>query len=159
MNRNFLKTYFSLCLLLITSLAFGQIANAQSTGLSLEDIVGLKRVSGAYMSPKGDRIAYLLSVPRELYKEDDGKPHHELHVVDFDGVSRAYVTGEIEITAVAWSVDGASLYFLAMRDPEATVNSLFEISLGGGEAVEKFSHVNSISKIYPSPDGKTMAFL
>ena len=149
----------SAVLLLLASLALGQSAVAQSAGLSLEDIVGLKRVAGAYMSPAGDEIAYLLSVPRELYKEDDGKPFQELHVVDFDGVSRPYVTGKIEISAVAWSVDGTSIYFLAKRDPEATVNSLYRISLAGGEAVEIFTHVNSIASIHMSPDGKSLAFL
>ena len=159
MNRNILRTCRSLLLLLFATLSLPQTGSAQSQGLSLEDIVGLKYVAGAYMSPKGDSIAYLLSVPRELYKEDDGGPHVELHVVDLDGVSRPYVTGEIEISAVAWSIDGTSLYFLAARDVDATFNSLFEISLAGGEAVEKYTHVNSIGSIYPSPDGKTIAFL
>jgi dipeptidyl aminopeptidase/acylaminoacyl peptidase len=140
-------------------LTLGQTANAQSTGLSLEEIVGLKRVTGAFMSPGGDKIAYLLSVPRELYKEDDGTAHRELHVVDLDGVSRPYVTGKFEISAVAWSVDGESIFFLAARAPDAKFNSLYEISLSGGEAVERFTHVNSISSMYPSPDGKTIAFL
>ncbi len=44
------------------------------------------------------------------------------------------------------------------RDSKAKFNSLFEISLAGGEAIEKFTHVNSIGSIHPSPDGKTIAF-
>ena len=111
------------------------------------------------MSPKGDQIAYLLSVPREIYKDDDGKPYHELHVVDFDGVSRAYVSGKIDVSAVAWSADGQSIYFVAMRDPDEKFNSLFEIALTGGEAVQKFTHISSIGAIHPSPDGKRIAFL
>ena len=159
MNRLVRTTCRSACLLLIAMLTLGQPAHAQSTGLSLEEIIDLKRVAGAYMSPAGDKIAYLLSVPRELYKEDDGRPHRELHVVDLDGVSRPYVTGKFEITAVAWSVDGESVFFVAARDAEAKFNSLYEISLSGGEAVERFTHVNSIGNIYPSPDGETIAFL
>ncbi len=104
--------------LLVTILASVQLAYAQSDALSLEEIVSLKRVTGIYMSPKGDQIAYLLSVPREIYKDDDGKPYHELHVVDFDGVSRAYVSGKIDVSAVAWSADGQSIYFVAMRGPD-----------------------------------------
>ena len=57
----------------LTLLASLQISHAQSTALSLEEIVSLKQVSGVYMSPKGDQIAYLLSVPREIDKDDDGK--------------------------------------------------------------------------------------
>ncbi|MGB5256462.1 MAG: S9 family peptidase [Woeseiaceae bacterium] len=149
----------SAVLLLLASLVLGQPAMAESTGLSLEEVVGLKRVATAHLSPKGDQIAYLLSVPRQLYKHDDGKPYLELHVVDLDGVSRPYVTGEIEISSIAWSVDGESIYFLAKRDPEATFNSLYRISLAGGEAVEIFTHVNSIASIYLSPTGDSLAFL
>ena len=145
--------------LLVTILASVQLAYAQSDALSLEEIVSLKRVTGIYMSPKGDQIAYLLSVPREIYKDDDGKPYHELHVVDFDGVSRAYVSGKIDVSAVAWSADGQSIYFVAMRDPDEKFNSLFEIALTGGEAVQKFTHISSIGAIHPSPDGKRIAFL
>jgi len=159
MNHIIRRSYRNVCLLLIATLALTSTASAQSTGMSLEEIVSLKRVAGAWMSPKADRIAYLLAVPRELYKEEDGKPHHELHVVDLEGMSRPYVTGKIEISAVAWSASGDSIYFLATREPDAKVNSLFEISLTGGEAVEKFTHVNSIGSIHPSPDGKTIAFL
>ncbi len=145
--------------LLVTILASVQLAYAQSDALSLEEIVSLKRVTGIYMSPKGDQIAYLLSVPREIYKDDDGKPYHELHVVDFDGVSRTFVSGKIDVSAVAWSADGQSIYFVAMRGPDEKFNSLFEIALTGGEAVQKFTHISSIGAIHPSPDGKRIAFL
>jgi dipeptidyl aminopeptidase/acylaminoacyl peptidase len=159
MNTVVRRTSRALCLFLLTTLALAQTGNAQSDALSLEEIVSLKRVSSVHMSPKGDRIAYLLSVPRELYKEDDGRPYHELHVVDFDGVSRPYVSGKTDISAFVWSVNGESIYFLTQRDPDANFNSLYEIAMAGGEAVEKFTHVNSIGSIYPSPDGKGMAFL
>ena len=42
--------------------------------LTLEEIVMLKRVEVARMSPNGDAIAYLLSVPRTLYEDDGGEP-------------------------------------------------------------------------------------
>jgi len=148
-----------LYLLLLSILASVQVAYAQSGALSLEEIVSLKRVTGIYMSPKGDQIAYLLSVPREIYREDDGKPYHELHVVDFSGVSRPYVSGKVDVSDVAWSADGQSIYFVAKRDPDEKFKSLFEIALTGGEAIEKFTHVNSIGSIHPSPDGTRLAFM
>jgi len=146
-------------LFLLAVLNASQSAIAQSVPLSLEEIVTLNRVAAVRMNPAGDQVAYLLSVHRELYKDDDGKPYHELHVVDFDGASRAYVSGKIEVSAFAWSVDGKSIYFVAKRDPDAEFNSLFEIALAGGEALQKFTHVSSIGAIYPSPDGKQIAFL
>lgn len=144
---------------LLTALFSTQTAFSQLPGLSLEDVVSLKSVSGVFMSPGGDRIAYLLSVPRDLYSDDDGKAYAELHIVDLDGVSRPYVSGDIEISAAAWAVDGESLFFLAKRDADAKVNSLFRIAVGGGEAAPVFTHVNSIGSIHPSPNGKSIAFL
>jgi hypothetical protein len=66
------------------------LALAQSGPLTLEDVAALRSVTSVRISPDGDRIAYLLMVPRELYKEDDGRPYHELHMVDFEGNSTPY---------------------------------------------------------------------
>ena len=147
-----------LALFWLTIFGSAQLAFAQSGTLSLEEIVTLKNVTAVRMNPAGDQIAYLLSVHRELYKDDDGKPYHELHVVDLNGNTRPFVSGKIDVSAFAWSVDGKSIYFVAKRDPDAEFNSLFEIALAGGEAVQKFTHASSIGAIHPSPDGKSIAF-
>ena len=135
------------------------LTHAQAQPLTLEEIVTMKRVTNAYMSPNSDRIAYLLSVPRKLYVDDDGKPYRELHVVDLEGHSRPFITGKIRIESVAWSADGDEIYFVTKRDPDKEFTSLFRISLIGGEAVEIFAHENSIDSIFPSPDGTQIAFL
>jgi len=152
------STRLFLSSLLIT---FGlvQLSYAQSQPLTLEEIVSLKRVSKALMSPNGDRVAYLLSVPRTLYEDDDGKPYRELHIVDLDGNSIPFITGKIEVASAAWSADGKTIYYLAKRDPEEELTSLFKISLVGGEGVRLFTHADSIKGIYPSPDGARIAFL
>ena len=131
---------------------------AEATPLTLEDVNSLKQVVTARMNPAGDRIAYLLQVPREIYVDDDGKPYRELHVTDLKGNSIPYVSGDVEITDVAWAADGESIFFLAQRDEEADFNSLYRIKLIGGEAEQLFTHVNSISRLYPSPDGSMLAF-
>ena len=46
-------------LILLAVLAIPQMANGQSAPLSLEEVVSLKVVTEARMSPKGDEIAYL----------------------------------------------------------------------------------------------------
>jgi dipeptidyl aminopeptidase/acylaminoacyl peptidase len=146
-------------LFLLATLGLVQISHAQTQALSLEEVVSLKQVTSVHMSPNGDQIAYLLSAPRALYKDDDGEAYQELHLVDLDGNSRPFVTGKINITKAAWSADGKLVYFLAKRDPDEDFNALYEISLTGGEAVEIFKHGNSINNISPSPDGKRIAFL
>jgi Tol biopolymer transport system component len=110
------------------------------------------------MSPAGDQIAYLLQVPREIYKDADGPTYHELHVTDLEGNSKPYVTGDIDITDIAWGIDGESIFFLAKRDAEADFNALYRIRVDGGEAEQLFTHVNAIQRIHPSPDGSSIAF-
>jgi len=131
----------------------------QAQPMSLEDLVSLKQVTEVRMSPDGTRIAYLLRSPRELYVEDDGPPHVELHVVSVEGERRPYVTGAIEITDLAWSANAASIFFLAKRDPEAEFNTLYRIPVAGGEAESVYSHVNDIKSVHPSPDGRRVAFV
>jgi len=68
----------------LASLTFVRISAAAPTvtALTLEEVVSLKRVKTALMSPNGDAIAYLLSVPRTLYEDEDGDAWVQLHVVD-----------------------------------------------------------------------------
>jgi len=148
-----MKKYF---VLMIIGALFSGVAIAQP--LTLEDVSTIKRVTTVRMSPAGDRIAYLLQVPRKLYEDDDGKPYHELHITDLEGNSTPFVTGDIDITDVAWSADGRAVFFLAQRDEEADFNSLYRIAVAGGEAELLFTHVNSIARIYPAPDGVRVAF-
>ena len=150
-----MKIALSLSTLLLFASIF-QVSHAES--LTLEDVNSLKQVTAARMSPGGDRIAYLLQVPREIYVDADGPPYHELHVTDLEGNSRPYVTGDVDITDIAWAVDGGSIFFLAKRDLEADFNSLYRIRVDGGEAEQLFTHVNAIQRIYPSPDGNSIAF-
>ena len=129
------------------------------TPLSLEEIVTLKKVNSVRMSPNGDAIAYLLSVPRTLYEDDDGEAWVQLHVVDLEGNSRPYFTGKVKVSSVAWSTDGNTLYFVARRDTDAKYPDIFKMSLHGGEALVFYEGKSDIKAIYPSPDGKTLAFL
>ena len=134
------------------------LTTAQAAPMTLEDVSAIRQVTTVRMNPAGDRIAYLLQVPREIYKAADGVPYHELHLSDLEGNSTPYVAGEIDISNIAWAADGASVFFLAKRDVEADFNSLYRIPVGGGEAEKLFTHVNSIGAVYPSPDGSTLAF-
>jgi len=133
-----MKTIIALAAsLLITS----GLATAEP--MTLEDVSVLRQVTTVRMSPTGDRIAYLLQVPREIYVDADGSAFHELHVTDLEGNSIPYVTGDVDITDIAWAADGESIFFLAQRDEEAEFNSLYQIELAGGEAQQLFTHVSS----------------
>jgi dipeptidyl aminopeptidase/acylaminoacyl peptidase len=134
------------------------MSTTEASPLTLEDVSSLKQVVSARMNPAGDRVAYLLQVPREVYVDDDGSAYRELYVTDLDGNSTSFITGDVNIGDIAWSAGGESSLFLTKRDEDADFNSLYQIALRGGEAKQLFTHVNSISRIYPSPDGGSIAF-
>jgi len=148
-----------LSLALLLSLFLCATALADEQGLTLEETVGLKTASNALISPNGDAIAYILSVPRTPYIDADGPAWRQLHVVGTDGDSRPYFSGEVSVTQLAWSVDGDHLFFVGKRDANAEFADIYRMPLNGGEAEVVYQAQSGIRSIHPAPDGKTLAFL
>lgn len=150
------KTSFLLALILL-----GQAGTASGQGepLTLEDIVTLKRVASSALSPDGDHIAYVLNVPRTPYVDANGSAYRELHITDLEGNSRGFITGEVNIGQIAWSVDGDTVYYLAERNDDDEFRALYGIPVAGGESQRLYSHEANIRSFAPSPDGRHIAFL
>lgn len=125
--------------------------------LTIEEIVTLKSVLAAKLSPDGQRVAYVLNVHRKPYVDDDGAPHRELHVTDLQGNSRGYVTGEVGVREVLWSADGGRLYYLAERDDDEHV-ALYSIPVDGGESTRVYAHDTDMTGMRLSSDGTRLAF-
>jgi dipeptidyl aminopeptidase/acylaminoacyl peptidase len=132
-------------------------ASALAAPLTIEEIVTMKRVVTATLSPVGDRIAYILDVPRKPYVDDGGASRRELHVVDLGGNARGYVTGNVSVNEVTWSADGRSLYYLSKRNDDEHV-SLYRIPIDGGESERVYAHETDISGLELAPDGRSLAF-
>ena len=147
----------SIILLALAAASLLAVTAARAQPLSLTEIVQLRTVSDARLSPNAERIAYILSVPREPYVDEDGGPWRELHVVDMQGNSRAYVSGEVSIREAIWSRDGAELYYLAERDDADSV-SVYSIPIDGGESRKLYEHPTNVQGIRLSPDGRLLAF-
>lgn len=139
--------------------AFPALADDGKPALSLEEIVNLKTASRAVISPDGEAVAYVLQVPRKLYVDKDGAAWTQLHVVNTEGESRPYFSGEVSVSRIAWSADGQSLFFTGKRDVKADFADIYRVPLHGGEAEVVYKANTSIRSIFPSPDGKTIAFL
>ncbi|MCY3732131.1 MAG: hypothetical protein OXF98_12390, partial [Rhodospirillaceae bacterium] len=120
--------------LLLILLGHAGGASGQGEPLTLEDIVTLRSVVSAQLSSGGEHIAYVLSVPRIPYVDDDGSAYRELHITDLEGNSRGFITGEVNIGQIAWSVDGATVYYLAERNDDDEFRALYGIPLAGGES-------------------------
>ena len=120
--------------IILTLILLGHTGTAAGQGepLTLEDIVTLKRVASAVLSPDGEHIAYVLNVPRTPYVDENGSAYRELHITDLEGNSRGFITGEVNIGQIAWSADGETVYYLTtgLRD----ANDSLDGSLPDGAA-------------------------
>ncbi|GAI74680.1 unnamed protein product, partial [marine sediment metagenome] len=74
-------------------------------------VAKIRRVGSVRISPDGKLIAYTLSVPRQIYTDDDGSAWSELHIVGQDGQSRPFVTGKVNISSIDWTPDGKEISF------------------------------------------------
>ncbi|MDP2561900.1 S9 family peptidase [Psychrobium sp. 1_MG-2023] len=127
--------------------------------LTAEEVATIQQVSSAQVSPDGESVAFVRSVPRKLYLDKDGLNWGELHLVDDKGVERPYITGEVNVRKVQWSADSSLIYFLAkMKGDKFT--SLYQIPFNGGQASKVISlKGTSISSYALSEDNKKIAIL
>ena len=143
-------------LTLATALAWAAAAAAQH-GFSAHHIAKLRNVASVAISPDGAKVAYTLLVPRTPLSDEDGPAWEELHVVGRDKVSRSFVTGEVNVSAVRWTPDGKSLSFVARRGKDTT-RSLYVMPAEGGEARRVLAYDTDIAAYSWSPDGTQVAF-
>ena len=142
---------------LLTLLLGASVQSAQDV-FTPNDVARIRTVASVTISPDGARVAYELTVPRNPFDETDGPAWSELHVVDRTGEIRPYVTGQTNLSAVAWTPDGKGLSFLAKRKDDEH-RSLYRIELSGGEARRIVSHATDIVEYVWSPDSERVAYL
>ena len=132
-------------------------AHAKET-FTPDHVAKVRSVGSAKISPDGEHVAYVLTVPRRPHKDDNGPAWAELHVVDMNGQSRPFVTGEVNVSSVHWTPDGSGISFLAKRNDDEH-KGLYLIPINGGEARKIVDHETDISSYDWSPDGQRVAFL
>lgn len=123
-----------------------------------QHVANLRSVSAAVIAPDGKSVAYVLNVPRKANKDDNGPPWTELHVVDDAGNTRPFVTGEVNVSAIAWTSDGRGISFLDKRGKDET-KSLYVIPIDGGEARRVLKFDTDIQEYSWSPDGRRVVFV
>jgi dipeptidyl aminopeptidase/acylaminoacyl peptidase len=103
--------------------------------LSPKDVLMMKRVSSAVISPNGDWIAYTVSVPREA-TDRAGSSYNELYLISARTKEvRPFITGKENVSSVAWRPDGSAISFVAARG-EGAAPQVWMIPTNGGEAVQ-----------------------
>ncbi len=81
-------------------------ANAERT-LTPHDVVGLDEVREVALAPDGKPVAYVLSVPRRPGEDEDGGAWAELHVVRPGADPKRFVTGQVNVSQIAWTADAS----------------------------------------------------
>lgn len=126
--------------------------------MTLEQTVTAHYVGSSVVSPDGQLTAYTLVKPRTPYEDEDGSHYVELHLIDNQGNSRPFITGEVSVSSLQWSPDGQSIFYLAKRnDDEYT--SIYRIPVDGGESVQVISHKNNISSFSLNSEGDKLVFV
>lgn len=133
-------------------------AGAQENTFTPRHVARTRLVTAAVIAPDGGRVAYVLSVPRRLTKEKDGPSWAELHVVDAKGTDTPFITGAVNVDALAWTPDGKGISFLAKRGNDAH-RALYVIPARGGEARKVLTHPTDILSYSWGPGGKQLAYL
>jgi dipeptidyl aminopeptidase/acylaminoacyl peptidase len=137
---------------------FSSIVFAQETGLTPEMVVGLKRVTQVEIDPSGQKIAYVVSVPRGK-DEEAGKAYSEIWVTGINGgEARLYTAKPASAIAVSWTPDGKKLTFLSKRKEHHPEIQVYILALDGGEARMATNHDTSVTAYQWSPDGQWLAY-
>jgi dipeptidyl aminopeptidase/acylaminoacyl peptidase len=144
--RHFMKPIILSALfgLIISQAMLSQDLHAKQSAMTLKQTVQVEAVSSTKISPDGNHIAYTLSIPREVYKEENGSHYNELHVSDLDGQSRKFITGKVRVSSIQWSADSKHIYYLAKRNKDK-FNSVYRIAIDGGESEKVASLKSNIS--------------
>ncbi len=125
--------------------------------LTLEDITKLQSVTDVCIAPSGQWAAYTVSVPRNLFVDEDGPAYNHLYVWDAKRGSRAFVTGSHSVSRIQVTGDSKNITFLSKRDNDEFA-ALYALPVDGGEAQRWIKHETSIGNYDLSPDGKRVAF-
>jgi len=138
--------------------AFSAPAFAQRA-MTIEDLFELRQVGGASVAPGGEHVAYTVVSPRNIAAgEADGVSRVHLHIAGADGEGRAYITGDMRVSGVAWRPGAGTVTFRDRRGDD-TATGLYEIAVDGGEAQRLFVHSESIGAYAFGPEGETLWFV
>ena len=151
------RLIYAIPLTVALTIAVGQVSAADQR-LTPSHIAKVKSTVSAAISPDGRCVAYAMAVPRDPLGGENGPAWVELHVVDARGVSRPFVAGNVNVSAIDWTPDGRAITFVAKRGDDEYA-TLYAIPIDGGEARRLIDHHADLHGAVFSRDGRQVAFL
>jgi len=144
----------------IVGMTLGSLQAADGKrAMTPRDLARIQSMKKAVISPDGSTIAAVKSVPRELFEEPDGADWTELYLIDREtGTSRPFVTGDVNVSGVAWRPDSSAVSFLAERGDDEHFK-LYLIATDGGEATPILSLGTSVASYAWDPGGDRVAVI
>jgi dipeptidyl aminopeptidase/acylaminoacyl peptidase len=120
---------------------------------TIDDLLSIKSVSGAKISPDGSHVAYTIS---ETDFKQDATVTHVWLADAATGQIIQLTRGDKSCSGPDWSPDGKWIAFTSSRAGDK--NQIFLISPAGGEGVQLTNAETGVSGFQWSADGKSIAF-
>jgi dipeptidyl aminopeptidase/acylaminoacyl peptidase len=134
-------------------MAYARQAGPQKSVPTVDDLMTLRSVGAARISPDGNRVAYAVT---ETDFEQDAYVT-QIWLADVDGGKAIQLTrGTKSSTGPVWSPDGRWLAFVSSRADDKS--QIFVISPDGGEAIQLTKAETGVNGYDWSPDGRVIAF-
>jgi dipeptidyl aminopeptidase/acylaminoacyl peptidase len=145
--------YNRLFISLVITFSLALTANAQRRAPTVDDLLNVKLLTGAQISPDGKWVAY--TVNETDWKQDAFVSHIWLANIQ-TGKNFQLTRGEKSCTNPRWSSDGEWLAFTSNRIGDK--NQIFLIHPDGGEAIQLTKAENGVNNYAWSLDGKSIAY-
>jgi dipeptidyl aminopeptidase/acylaminoacyl peptidase len=140
-----------LSLLLVQTLALAAFAQTKRP-LTFDDLMAIKRLSEAQISPDSTRVAYVIG---DVDKNANRTKRSIWIVPTSGGTAQPFITSDKNDFSPRWSADGKWVAFLSTRDGAPQI---YVASADGGNARKVTDAPEGISEFIWSPNSKLFAF-
>src|SRR6478672_1516614 len=147
-----MKRLLALFLLTPSFFVVGALAQ-QKRAMTFEDVMAIKSVSDAQVSPDGKWVAYVVN---SVDMKENANDADVWLVSTPGGEPIRLTTNKKNDTQPRWSSDGKSIAFISAREEKPQI---FLISPFGGEAEKLTESKSGVQSFQWSPDGNRIAYV